>query len=103
MGMLGFLLVFEFLHRSLVPETATRRLLAGVVVTGVVGVIGFKWIDNAAHAGGLVAGMVYAFALFPKSNSTHRPRETGADRLVGVVAFGVLVLSAAWACFKLVG
>ncbi|MEP4076647.1 rhomboid family intramembrane serine protease [Haloferula sp.] len=103
LGILGFLLVFEFLNRSLVPQTATRRLLAGVVLTGVIGVVGFKFIDNAAHIGGLVAGMVYAFALFPKSNSTHRPRETGADRLVGFAAFTVLVLSAGWACIKLVG
>lgn len=103
MGMLGFLLVFEFLHRGLVPEPASRRLLAGVVLTGVIGVIGFKVIDNAAHVGGLLAGMIYAYALFPKSNSAHRPRETGADRLIGVVAFGVLVLSAAWACLRLVG
>ncbi|MGB6222171.1 rhomboid family intramembrane serine protease [Haloferula sp.] len=103
MGVLGFLLVFEFFHRALVPETATRRLLAGVILTGVIGVIGFRLIDNAAHVGGLVAGMVYAFALFPKSDSARRPRETGPDRLVGIVAFGVLVLSAAWACVKLIG
>ncbi|NJM37483.1 MAG: rhomboid family intramembrane serine protease, partial [Akkermansiaceae bacterium] len=33
MGWLGFLLVFETLHRQLVPRRATRRLAAGVVVT----------------------------------------------------------------------
>lgn len=101
MGLLGFLLVFENLHRSLVPQAATRRLLAGVVLTGVIGVIGFKLIDNAAHIGGLVAGMVYAFAVFPKSNSTRRPRETGVDRLLGAASFLVLVLAAGWACLKL--
>ena len=101
LGLLGFLLVFENLHRALVPQAATRRLLAGVVLTGVVGVIGFKHIDNAAHVGGLLAGMVYAFAVFPKSNSAHRPRETGVDKLLGGVALLVLVLSAGWACLKL--
>ncbi|MFC7339227.1 rhomboid family intramembrane serine protease [Haloferula chungangensis] len=101
MGLLGFLLVFENLHRSLVPQAATRRLLAGVVLTGVIGVIGFKLIDNAAHVGGLLAGMVYAFAVFPKSNSTRRPRETGVDRLLGGAALLVLGLSAGWACLKL--
>jgi membrane associated rhomboid family serine protease len=101
MGILGFLLVFEFMRRALVPETATRRLLAGVVITAVIGVIGFKWIDNAAHGGGMLAGMLYAFALFPKSSSTQRPREMGADRLVGAVALGILVISAGWACLKL--
>lgn len=103
MGMLGFLLVFESLHPNLVPESARRRLLAGVVLTGVIGILGFRYIDNAAHAGGLLAGMVYALVMFPKTSSIRRPRETGADRLAGTAAFAVLVLSAGWACLKLWG
>jgi len=103
LGLLGFLLVFENLHRALVPQAATRRLLAGVVLTGVIGVIGFKLIDNAAHVGGLLAGMVYAFAVFPKSNSARRPRETSVDRLLGAAALGMLVMSAGWACYRVLG
>ena len=101
--MLGFLLVFESLHRNLVPESARRRLLAGVVLTGVIGVLGYNFIDNWAHGGGLLAGMGYAMVTFPKSTSIRRPRETGADRLAGTVAFVILVLSACWACLKLLG
>ena len=103
LGLLGFLLVFELMHRALVPQSATRRLLAGVILTAVIGVVGFKLIDNAAHAGGLIAGMIYAFAVFPKSDSSHRPRETGVDRILGAVSLAVLVGSAAWACLKLLG
>jgi membrane associated rhomboid family serine protease len=103
MGMLGFLLVFEYFHRALVPETATRRLLVGVVLTGVIGYVFRGHIDNFAHLGGLLAGMVYALALFPKSDSTHRPKETGADRFIGVLSFGILMLSAGWACLRLLG
>lgn len=102
LGMLGFLLVFEWLHRELVPESARRRLLAGLIMTGVIGVV-FPMIDNAAHLGGLVAGMIYAFIVFPQSDSAHRPREFRADRVVGVASLAVLVLSAAWACLKMAG
>jgi membrane associated rhomboid family serine protease len=102
LGLLGFLLVFETLHRKLVPVSARRRLLAGVLVTGLLGLVGFQFIDNAAHAGGLVAGMVYAGVVFPPSVSPLRPRALRRDRVVGSLAGVVLVGSALLAAWKVV-
>ncbi len=101
MGLLGFLLVFESMHRRLVPESARRRLLAGVVLTAVIGVVFSDFIDNAAHAGGLIAGMVYAALVFPPSSSPHRPRTTTVDVVLGGAALGLLVCSAVLACLKM--
>lgn len=103
MGLLGFLLVFESMHRLLVPESARRRLLAGVLLTAGIGVVFSHFIDNAAHAGGLVAGMVYAALVFPKSSSPHRPRTTTVDVVLGGAALGLLVCSAVLACVKMLG
>ena len=101
MGWLGFLLVFESLHANLVPRRASRRLIAGVLLTGMIGLIGYRFIDNAAHAGGLLAGMLYAAIVFPKSTSPLRPRSTITDRIAGACALGVLVLSALFAVSKI--
>jgi len=101
MGWLGFLLVFETLHGRLVPRSARRRLLAGVVVTGIIGLLGYRFIDNAAHLGGLLAGMAYAAIVFPKSASPHRPSSTLTDRLVGVLSLTTLIGSAAFAIWKI--
>lgn len=94
MGWLGFLLVFETLHGRLVPRAATRRLLAGVMLTALIGLVGYRFIDNAAHAGGLIAGMLYALIVFPKSSSPNRPNSTLTDRVVGIFALAALVFSA---------
>ncbi|MDB4683447.1 rhomboid family intramembrane serine protease [bacterium] len=51
-GLLGFLLVFETLHRPLVPRSARRRLAGILVSLIVIGTLGFKFVDNAAHLGG---------------------------------------------------
>lgn len=96
MGMLGFLLVFESMHRPLVAESSRRRLLAGLFLTAAIGLVGFAFIDNGAHGGGVVAGMAYAFAVFPRSSSVERPRETGFDRIAGGIALALIVAAATW-------
>ncbi len=103
MGWLGFLLVFESLHRRLVPRPASRRLLAGVVLTGLIGLIGYRFIDNAAHLGGMLAGMLYALIVFPKSASPSRPNATVTDRIAGTAALAMLILSALFAVQKIHG
>jgi membrane associated rhomboid family serine protease len=102
MGWLGFLLVFETLHKELVPLRARRRLAAGVLLTAFIGLVGYRYVDNAAHAGGLLAGMVYGWIVFTRSASMRRPRSTLTDRLAGAVAMLVLIASAALAIAKLV-
>lgn len=96
MGLLGFLLIFETMHSGLVPKSSRRRLVAGVVVTVLMGVIGFQFIDNAAHLGGLIAGMAYALIGFPTSKSPHRPSILRQDRWIafamGAIILGGLVL-----------
>lgn len=94
MGWLGFLLVFELLHDRLVPQSARRRLLAGVLLTVLIGVIGYRFIDNAVHAGGLLAGMIYAAVVFIKSKSTERPRIVWVDMVVGGMAGAVILATA---------
>lgn len=94
MGLLGFLLVFERLHSRLVPKQSTRRLLAALVFTFVVGFIGYSLIDNWAHGGGLVVGMAYAAIAYPASSSPHRPKANRTDLALGVLA-GLIVISSA--------
>jgi len=62
-----------------------------VIGTVVMGVLGFQFIDNAAHAGGLIAGMAYAFIGFPVSKSPRRPSILKQDRLIAWV-MGVVVV-----------
>ena len=101
MGMLGFLLVFEWMHRRLVPESSRRRLLAGLLTTAAIGIVGIKFIDNAAHGGGLVLGMVYSFAVFPSSGSVNRPKTTLVDRIAGATAGAICIWAAILTVMKI--
>jgi membrane associated rhomboid family serine protease len=101
MGWLGFLMVFETLHKRLVPRRSRRRLAAGVLLTALIGIIGYRFIDNAAHAGGLIAGMIYAVVVFPASSSPNRPQSTLIDRFAGSAALAVLAVTALFASWKI--
>ncbi len=101
MGWLGFLLVFETLHYRLVPRSARSRLIAAVFLTALIGLLGHRFIDNGAHAGGLVAGMLYAAIVFPKSSSVYRPQPTMTDRIAGTLAFAACIAAAAFAIWKI--
>lgn len=101
MGLLGFLLVFEMLHSRLVPKPTRRRLIAGVVLTALMGLMGFHFIDNAAHAGGLLAGMAYAAIIFPPSKSPHRPRIMKQDKLIASVGAVIIIAGLIWTVLKL--
>lgn len=103
MGWLGFLLVFETLHAKLIPRSARRRLAAAVLLTALIGLIGHRFIDNAAHAGGLIAGMLYAAIVFPKSASVYRPQSTLTDRAIGSITLLACGLSAAFTIWKICG
>lgn len=93
MGCLGFLIVFEILHAKLVPKKAYRRLLGGVMVTALIGLVGYRFVDNGAHLGGLLAGVLYAILIFTKSNSVLRPKATLADRICGIISLLILGFS----------
>jgi|GEM_PF-213208 len=103
MGWLGFLIVFETLHGKLAPRSARRRLIAGVLLTAGIGLLGYRFIDNAAHLGGLLAGMTYAAIVFPKSASPKRPGSTFTDLLAGSAALAVLVAAAGLAIWHIAG
>ena len=80
-----------------------RRLIAGVLLTAGIGLLGYRFIDNAAHLGGLLAGMTYAAIVFPKSASPRRPGSTLTDLLAGSAALTVLVAAAGLAIWHIAG
>lgn len=103
-GCFGGVVVFGLKYRALLPSFY-RNLLGTVATPTVLGLllIGLtsKGVDNAAHLGGLAAGMVTSFFLLPRL--LHEPprrwsttvRAAPTIALVLVFAFGQVVLGEA--------
>lgn len=65
MGLIGFLVIVGRRQKSLLPTNFYRALWLNIGLVTVVGIIGSKFIDNAAHLGGLLGGLLLGLKLIP--------------------------------------
>lgn len=91
MALVGFLLVFTYRRRRELPPSLLRSLGTMIVMTAVIGAVGYKFIGNAAHAGGLAAGMLLALLLVSESRQPSPPKPV---IVAGVAAAALIVASA---------
>ena len=92
-GMYGVFLAM--LTTNLIEKSARKELLMSIVVfVGYNLVFGLKGgIDNAAHIGGLVSGMVIGYAYLPSLKNPASPKlVNGAIALLAVVVLGLTVV-----------
>ncbi|HEU0053802.1 MAG TPA: rhomboid family intramembrane serine protease [Longimicrobium sp.] len=94
MGMIGFLAVLGFRRRAHLPEGFGKLMLQNIGYTALLGVVGFLFIDNAAHAGGLVAGALIGALVIPRETPLEAWTEGPALRVAGLACAGVVALLA---------
>ncbi|HEX8228157.1 MAG TPA: rhomboid family intramembrane serine protease [Chloroflexia bacterium] len=68
MGIIGFLGVLGYYNRPNLPPGFLKSILGTVALVALFGLVAFAFVDNAAHAGGLLCGALLGFVLLP-----HRP------------------------------
>jgi hypothetical protein len=89
----GMLLGMALAHRELRPTGLSSNLMRWVVVLVLIGVAGMSFIDNAAHAGGLLAGLAAGLWIV---RDRDRPLPVGAPlSRIGWIAVGA-VTGAPW-------
>ena len=94
MGMTGFLLVLGYRRRDTLPPGFASLVLVTIAATAVLGVVGFAFIDNAAHLGGLLAGVALGHVL--ERRGAIDPGRSAATRLLGYASAAVLLGGAVW-------
>jgi membrane associated rhomboid family serine protease len=65
LGCLGFLLVVTVKFKSVIPGYLQASLIQATLVVAIFGALGSAFIDNAAHAGGLLGGLVLGVIFYP--------------------------------------
>lgn len=99
LGVLGYLLVLARRRHWELPSDFRRTIAYAVVFVAGLGVLGFAFIDNAAHAGGLLAGVLLGRALV--SERDDRPEPAGLQA-AGELAVVVITVAAALTLFLVI-
>ncbi len=99
MGLLGFLLVVSYRHRAELPLPFSAGLIRAVFAIGLAGLVANQYIDNAAHGGGFVVGLVLGLI---EDRSTALPLvPSPVSAVVGWVCLVATVAAGAGAAFAM--
>lgn len=93
MGMFGFLAIMSWRRRELMPPGLLRAIILNVAIIAGMGLVAFGYVDNAAHAGGLLAGVLMGLAMVPSGGREPHWTPPAAIRLAGDASLGVLLIA----------
>ena len=103
MGIFGFLAFMARKRRDVMPPGFGRAILIDIGVIAAMGVLGRGYIDNRAHLGGFVAGVILGWLMIPRPlQRTAYWEPSGPIRRIGEVALGLVLLGALFTAGMLV-
>jgi rhomboid protease GluP len=94
LGLIGFLFVFRWKARQLLPRGLALRFIFWIVWFMVDGLLSQGIVDNAAHVGGLLAGMLIGWLAVPGQPERVPLRITPLLEAFGYALLGALVIAA---------
>lgn len=94
LGLFGFLAVMARVRRDRMPPGFGRAIMADIAVVAAMGIFGWGYIDNSAHAGGFLAGAALGWLMIPRGGRTPYWEPSRPIRVIGDVSLGVLMLAA---------
>ena len=102
LGLFGFLAVMARVRRHMLPPGFGRAIVADIAVVAAMGIFGWGYVDNAAHAGGFLAGAALGWLMIPRGGRTPYWEPSQPIRVLGDVSLGILVLAALFTSAMLV-
>jgi len=105
LGLVGFVYALSRRRPSEVPASYGRAAMSTMILTGLIGAVGFRFIDNAAHAGGALAGFLIGWLTVPQEpspaeRSVSRYEDDSAVSMSGALAAVVLAATAVFTATK---
>jgi membrane associated rhomboid family serine protease len=101
MGLLGFLIILTLKQRKYFPGAIVQMLLVNVVYIAAMGVVGYQIIDNAAHFGGFMAGMLLATLLIPSGKMLIPAVTSSLSKLLAAITTIMLFGTTIFSVFKM--
>ena len=102
MGLFGFIAVMGIRMKSYLPPKFMKSILVNISAIAVIGLIGYRFIDNAAHAGGLITGALLGLMIIPKGQRGFPLQQPRYLIKLGIAAEIVLMTAAVITFFLII-
>ena len=99
MGLLGFITMAAYFDKTRYPSKYVRQMIEAIILVGLFGLVGFAFVDNAGHFGGLVGGLILGW-LFLRKNELVKTKEKLLE-LGGAAALLALGVISAIAVYRM--
>ena len=100
MGLLGFIAIASYFDKDRYPVRYFRQTIEAIALVAVFGLVGFSFVDNAGHAGGLVGGLFLGWFFLRKQERPLTQNET-RQKLAGAAALVALGVITAIAVYRI--
>jgi len=99
LGLIGFLAVLGSKRKQVLPPGFAKSLAINVAIIAAMGILAFSIIDNAAHLGGFLAGIILGYYLVnPREQSL--PLQDGTKiKAAGILA---LIVTGSFVCLGMI-
>lgn len=97
LGLIGFLGALGSKRKQILPPGFTKSVAINVAIIAAMGILAFSVIDNAAHLGGFLGGIILGLCLID-SHDQSLPLKSGAK--IKVAGILTLIVTLGFACFS---
>ena len=94
MGIIGYLVILGFRRKQQLPPDFLKSMLINVGFIAAFGLVAYQIIDNFAHLGGFLMGVVYGFIQIPTDLSRDPRVISPVADFFGMLSMGVFVFTA---------
>ncbi|MCC7350851.1 MAG: rhomboid family intramembrane serine protease [Phycisphaerales bacterium] len=101
MGMVGFCAVLGYRRRSVMPAHFLRAILLSIGLIALMGIIAYNMIDNAAHLGGLLGGLLLGGIYVRRRITDFKLRPSAVARLTALLCAAILLATTIWTILQM--
>ena len=91
MGLIGFILVMSLTFLNSIPRKILRAILLSILWVAIMGLINYDIVDNAAHGGGLIGGIIAGLILVRRKNNVIPYQPTKLIYILGIISAVILL------------
>lgn len=103
MGIIGYAAMLGYRRKWQMPPDFLKNMLINIGFIAAFGIVAYEFVDNFAHLGGLLTGVVYGFLQIPKSLEKDPRKVSAVADFFGMIAMGVFVFASILSILLLLG